>query len=153
MSDQPWKTDDWFSSAWNYNDQVTRDFNFPESIRIHDVSLRDGEQQTAIAYTYDDKIRIAEALAEAGIHRIEAGLPAVSKDDFRAIEAIVKRNLGPDIYSFCRCMKADIDASVDCGVKGPDHGGPGQPAPDRTWLQVAPAEGHRSVRRSHRLRP
>lgn len=118
MSEQPWKTDDWFSSAWNYNDQVTRDLNFPASIKIHDVSLRDGEQQTAIAYTCDDKIRIAEALAEAGIHRIEAGLPAVSKDDFRAIEAIVKRNLGPDIYSFCRCMKADIDASVDCGVKG-----------------------------------
>ncbi len=118
MSEQPWKTDDWFSSAWNYDQQVTRDLNFPESIRIHDVSLRDGEQQTAIAYTYDDKLRIAEALAEAGIHRIEAGLPAVSKDDFRAIEAIVKRDLGPDIYSFCRCMKADIDASVDCGVKG-----------------------------------
>ncbi len=118
MSEHPWKSDDWFSSAWNFNDEVTRDLNFADTIKIHDVSLRDGEQQTAIAYTYDDKLRIAEALAEAGIHRIEAGLPAVSKDDFRAIEAIVKRNLGPDIYSFCRCMKADIDASVDCGVKG-----------------------------------
>jgi isopropylmalate/homocitrate/citramalate synthase len=26
--------------------------------------------------------------------------------------------LGPDIYSFCRCMKGDIDASVDAGAKG-----------------------------------
>ena len=39
-------------------------------------------------------------------------------DDFRAIAEIVKRDLGPEIYSFCRCMKGDIDASVDTGVKG-----------------------------------
>jgi len=118
MSEQPWKSDNWFSSAWNFNDEVTKELNFAETIKIHDVTLRDGEQQTGVAFTFDDKIRIAEGLAEAGIHRIEAGLPAVSPDDFKAIAEIVKRDLGPEIYSFCRCMKGDIDASVDCGVKG-----------------------------------
>ena len=118
MSEHPWKSDDWFSSAWNFNEEVTKDLRFAENIKIHDVTLRDGEQQTGVAFTFDDKLRIAESLAEAGIHRIEAGLPAVSPDDFRAIAEIVKRDLGPEIYSFCRCMKGDIDASVDCGVKG-----------------------------------
>jgi len=118
MSEQPWKSDDWFSSAWNFNDEVTKDLNFAETIKIHDVTLRDGEQQTGVAFTFDDKLRIAEGLAEAGIHRIEAGLPAVSPDDFKAIAEIVKRDLGPEIYSFCRCMKGDIDASVDAGAKG-----------------------------------
>jgi isopropylmalate/homocitrate/citramalate synthase len=118
MSEHPWKSDNWFSSAWNFNPEVTRDLHFAKNIKIHDVTLRDGEQQTGIAFTYDDKLRIAEGLAEAGIHRIEAGLPAVSPDDFKAIAEIVKRDLGPEIYSFCRCMKQDIDASVDCGVKG-----------------------------------
>jgi isopropylmalate/homocitrate/citramalate synthase len=118
MSDMPWKTDQFFSSAWNYSEEVTKELNFAKNIKIHDVTLRDGEQQTGVAFSFDDKIRIAEGLAEAGIHRIEAGLPAVSKEDFRAIAEINKRNLGPEIYSFCRCMKADIDASVDCGVKG-----------------------------------
>ena len=118
MSEHPWKSDDWFSSAWNFNDEVTKELNFADSIKIHDVTLRDGEQQTGVAFTFDDKIRIAEALAEAGIHRIEAGLPAVSPDDFKAIAEIVKRDMGPQIYSFCRCMKGDIDASVDAGVKG-----------------------------------
>jgi len=118
MSDTPWITDKYFSSAWNYNSEVTKEFNFPKNIKIHDVTLRDGEQQTGIAYNFDDKLRIAEALAEAGIHRIEAGLPAVSADDKKAIAEIVKRDLGPEIYSFCRCMKQDVDASVDCGVKG-----------------------------------
>jgi len=115
---EPWKSKDWFTSSWNFVDEVTKDFNFADEIKIHDVTLRDGEQQTGIAFTFDDKIRIAEGLAEAGIHRIEAGLPAVSPDDFRAISEINKRNLGPEIYSFCRCMKGDIDASVDAGVKG-----------------------------------
>jgi isopropylmalate/homocitrate/citramalate synthase len=118
MSEHPWQSEDWFVSSWNYEDEVTKDFAFPKEIKIHDVTLRDGEQQTGIAYTIDDKLRIAEGLAEAGIHRIEAGLPAVSKDDFKAIYEINKRNLGPEIYSFCRCMKNDVDASVDAGVKG-----------------------------------
>jgi isopropylmalate/homocitrate/citramalate synthase len=118
MSEHPWKSDNWFGSAWNFSEEVTKDLHFPKSIKIHDVTLRDGEQQTGVAFTFDDKLRIAEGLAEAGIHRIEAGLPAVSPDDFKAIAEIVKRDLGPEIYSFCRCMKADIDASVDCGVKG-----------------------------------
>lgn len=118
MSEHPWKSENWFSSAWNFNPEVTKDLHFPKQIKIHDVTLRDGEQQTGIAFSFDDKLRIAEGLAEAGIHRIEAGLPAVSPDDFKAIAEIVKRDLGPEIYSFCRCMKQDIDASVDCGVKG-----------------------------------
>jgi len=118
MSEHPWQSEDWYVSAWNYEKEVTKDFAFPKEIKIHDVTLRDGEQQTGIAYSIDDKLRIAEGLAEAGIHRIEAGLPAVSKDDFKAIYEINKRNLGPEIYSFCRCMKNDVDASVDAGVKG-----------------------------------
>ena len=118
MTDKPWETENWFTSSWNFEDEVTADFKFPDTIKIHDVTLRDGEQQTGIAFSTDDKIRIAEGLAEAGIHRIEAGLPAVSPDDFKAIYEINKRDLGPEIYSFCRCMKGDIDASVDAGVKG-----------------------------------
>jgi len=118
MNNKPWENENWFTSAWNFHDEVTAEFNFADEIKIHDVTLRDGEQQTGIAFNMDDKIRIAESLAEAGIHRIEAGLPAVSKDDFNAIYEINKRNLGPDIYSFCRCMKDDVNASVDAGVKG-----------------------------------
>ena len=52
---------------------------FPENIRIHDVTLRDGEQQAGLAYNYDDKIRIAEGPAEVGVHRIEAGMPVVPR--------------------------------------------------------------------------
>ena len=118
MADQPWKTKDFFVSEWNYAADVRKDFKFAKNIKIHDVTLRDGEQQTGIIMTKDDKIAIAEALAEAGVHRIEAGMPVVSPSDNEAIKEIVKRNLGPQIFSFARCMKEDVQRAVDTGVNG-----------------------------------
>jgi len=114
----PWKTNDWFVSEWNYAPEVTKDFKFAKNIKIHDVTLRDGEQQTGIILSKDEKIRIAEALAEAGVHRIEAGMPIVSPSDRDAIKDIVKRNLGPQIFSFARCMKEDVQRAIDTGVNG-----------------------------------
>jgi isopropylmalate/homocitrate/citramalate synthase len=118
MAAEPWKTDDWFVSEWNYAPEVRKDFKFAKKIKVHDVTLRDGEQQTGIILNKDDKIRIAEALAEAGVHRIEAGMPIVSPSDNEAIKEIVKRNLGPQIFSFARCMKEDVQRSIDTGVNG-----------------------------------
>src|SRR6202162_5042534 len=114
----PWKTNDWFVSEWNYAPEVTKDFNFAKTIKIHDVTLRDGEQQTGVILSKDEKIRIAEGLAEAGVHRIEAGMPVVSPSDDAAIKEIVKRNLGPQIFAFSRCMVEDVKRVVDCGVNG-----------------------------------
>jgi isopropylmalate/homocitrate/citramalate synthase len=114
----PWKTENWFVSPWNYLEEVTRDFHPPKQVKIHDVTLRDGEQQAGIIFTKDDKIRIAEKLAEVGVHRIEAGMPAVSPPDEAAIKEIVKRNLGPEIFCFSRCMVDDVKRAVDCGVRG-----------------------------------
>lgn len=117
-NEEKWKTDDWFVSPWNYNPEVTKDFHFAPKIKIHDITLRDGEQQTGVVFTKDDKIRIAEGLAEAGVHRIEAGMPAVSPSDEAAIKEIVKRKLGPQIFAFSRCMVDDVKRAVDCGVSG-----------------------------------
>jgi len=114
----PWKTENWFVSPWNYLEEVTRGFDPPKKVKIHDITLRDGEQQAGVIFTKDDKVRIAEKLAEIGVHRIEAGMPAVSPPDEAAIKEIVKRNLGPEIFCFTRCMVDDVKRAVDCGVKG-----------------------------------
>lgn len=114
----PWKSDMWFVSPWNYVDEITRKYSFSPKIKIHDMTLRDGEQQAGIELRKDEKIRIAEALAEAGVHRIEAGMPAVSKQDKEAIQEIAKRNLGPEIFAFCRCVEDDVKLAADCGVSG-----------------------------------
>ena len=114
----PWKTENWFVSPWNYLKEVTKDFHPPKKVKIHDITLRDGEQQAGVIFTKDDKIRIAEKLAEAGVHRIEAGMPAVSPRDEAAIREIVKRNPKSEIFCFCRCVVDDVKRAADCGVKG-----------------------------------
>ena len=116
--DQPWKTDQWFVSPWNYLPEVRESLHFPPKIKIHDVTLRDGEQQTGIVYRRHEKVAIAKKLADAGVHRIEAGMPAVSAEDEAAIKDIVALGLPSEIFSFARCMPADVKLAKDCGVKG-----------------------------------
>jgi isopropylmalate/homocitrate/citramalate synthase len=118
MSQEPWKTDRWHVSPWNFAPEVLAQLHFARQVKVHDITLRDGEQQTGVIFTRDDKIRIAEKLAEAGVHRIEAGMPVVSPSDQAAIKEIVKRNLGPQIFAFSRCMVDDVKRAVDTGVSG-----------------------------------
>jgi isopropylmalate/homocitrate/citramalate synthase len=117
-SSTPWHTDQWFVSPWNYLQEVTRDFAFPPTVRFHDVCLRDGEQQAGVEFTPKEKVKLATMLAEAGVHRIEAGMPAVSKYDAQAIRDIVKLKLPAEIFAFSRCMVEDVKRAVDTGVKG-----------------------------------
>lgn len=113
-----WKSDNWFVSWWNFLEEVTKEFKPPKQVKIHDITLRDGEQQVGILFSVNDKIRIAEKLAEVGVHRIEAGMPAASPQDEAAVREIVKRNLGSDIFVLVRCMAEDIKRAADCGVDG-----------------------------------
>ena len=115
-----YKTDKWYTSPWNFLEEITNQFNFAENIRLHDVSLRDGEQQAGLIFNKEQKIAIADRLMEIGVHRIEAGMPAVSKQDEGAIREIVKRseNTNTEVFAFARCMKEDVKLAADCGVKG-----------------------------------
>lgn len=118
MTGTPWHTPSWFTSPWNHEPSVVGDLEFPAGIEIHDVTLRDGEQQAGVIFTADEKIRIAEALAEAGVHRIEAGLPAVSPSDFDAVKRIASMGLPSKIYAFSRCIVEDVERAIACGVHG-----------------------------------
>jgi isopropylmalate/homocitrate/citramalate synthase len=118
MSGTPWHTGQWFTSPWNYEPDVAAALQFPRRIQIHDVTLRDGEQQAGVEFSADDKVRIAEALAAAGVHRIEAGLPAVSVHDEQAVRRIANMGLPSTIYAFSRCMVDDVKRAADCGVTG-----------------------------------
>jgi len=117
-SPTPWHTDRWFVSPWNYLPEALEGARFPRQVRFHDVSLRDGEQQAGVEFTPAEKVRLATMLAEAGVHRIEAGMPAVSAMDAKAIRAIVKKGLPAQIFAFSRCMREDVQRAVDTGVQG-----------------------------------
>jgi isopropylmalate/homocitrate/citramalate synthase len=119
-----WKTKNWWVSPWNFEGASLKGFKLAKQIKIHDVTLRDGEQQAGIIFSKDDKIRIAEKLAILGVNRIEPAMPVVSSDDEAAVREIVKRKLGPKIFAGCRSIVDEIKRASDCGVDGVTIGAP-----------------------------
>ena len=108
----------WWVSPYNFVDEVKGSFSLPQKIEIHDATLRDGEQTPGVVFRKEDKIRIAQKLDEVGIERIEAGMPAVSEEDFQAIKEISKQGLKAKIFTFARALPIDIDKAIDCGADG-----------------------------------
>lgn len=63
------------------------------TIEIYDTTLRDGTQSEDVAFTVEDKLRIAEKLDELGVHYIEGGWPGSNPKDnafFRAARKSLK---------------------------------------------------------------
>jgi methanogen homocitrate synthase len=112
------RENEWWVSPFNYVPEVQASFQLPAKVSIHDATLRDGEQTPGVVYSVSDKIEIAEKLSEVGVERIEAGMPAVSEQDFEAIKRISKLGLKSKIYTFARAMNADIDKALECGCHG-----------------------------------
>src|SRR6476620_4575907 len=115
---EPWKTDKWYTSLWNHLPDARKNTRFQKNLKIHDVTLRDGEQQTAVVFRREEKVAIAKKLDAMGIHRIEAGMPAVSEQDKAAISDIAALGLKAEVFAFARCIPDEIKVVKACGVKG-----------------------------------
>jgi isopropylmalate/homocitrate/citramalate synthase len=118
MNDKYYRENEWWVSPYNFLPEVRGTFDLPERVSIHDATLRDGEQTPGVVFSIADKIAIAEKLDEVGVDRIEAGMPAVSEQDFEAIKQISKLGLKARIYTFARAMNTDIDKALECGCHG-----------------------------------
>ena len=44
----------WLNSPWNNAEEVRQQLNFAKKIQLHDVTLRDGEQQAGLVFSHDD---------------------------------------------------------------------------------------------------
>jgi len=60
----------------------------PDSVKIYDTTLRDGSQAEDIAFSVEDKVRIAQKLDELGIHYIEGGWPGSNPKDLQFFQEI-----------------------------------------------------------------
>jgi isopropylmalate/homocitrate/citramalate synthase len=87
------------------------------TVGLYDTTLRDGEQTVGVVLSPEQKVEIANALAAAGIDRIEAGFPRVSEDDARAISLILEADLDAEIWGFARAVRADVEALVELGLE------------------------------------
>ena len=112
-----WIKERWYVSNYNFHSEVKEGIKL-SNIEISDCTLREGEQQPGVVLTGEEKIRIAQALDELGIHQIEAGMPAVSPEEEKTITHIAKAGLRAKILAFCRAIKDEIEIARDCGVWG-----------------------------------
>jgi 2-isopropylmalate synthase len=99
-----------------YIETVKKTMDLPETVRILDTTLRDGEQTPGVAITVDEKIRIAKKLDKLGVDTMEVGFPASSPGEMRAAREILKLGLNSQICGLARVLRADLDAAIDCGV-------------------------------------
>ncbi|OGS44263.1 MAG: hypothetical protein A3K76_07175 [Euryarchaeota archaeon RBG_13_57_23] len=103
-----------FSAVSPFN--VAARLPLPEKIVIYDSTLRDGEQMPGVHFTTEQKVAIATKLAEVGVPQIEAGFPAVSDQEKRAVKEIAELGLASEILCLARTTPSDIDIAADCGV-------------------------------------
>lgn len=87
-----------------------------ERLIIFDTTLRDGEQSPGATMTEDEKIEVARQLVKLGVDVIEAGFPAASPGDLRAVQRISREVQGTTICALARANQQDIDAAWE-GVR------------------------------------
>lgn len=84
---------------------------------IIDTTLRDGEQMPGAVFTREEKLRIAAALAEAGVGEIEAGIPVMGPTEQADLAAILALDLPCRVTGWCRAAFADMDAAEAAGLE------------------------------------
>ena len=95
-----------------------------DNVRIFDTTLRDGEQSPGNSMNADEKIRVAERLAELNVDIIEAGFPASSPGDFASVQQLATNIKGPVICGLARANERDVTAcgeAIATATKGRIH--------------------------------
>jgi len=110
-------TENYWLTAYNWQDRIRSQFHLPEKVQIHDATLREGQQTPGVVFREDEQVRIAQALDDLGVSRIEV-VPMMSEEDVRATKRIANMGLDAQVLSFVSWRKEDVDLAVDCGVDG-----------------------------------
>jgi len=82
-------------------------------VRISDTTLRDGLQTPGITMSVEDKVTVAKALADAGVHSIDCGFPASNPGEMEAFRRITKEVRGPILSAHTRTKPEDIERSAE----------------------------------------
>ncbi|MCD6319691.1 MAG: 2-isopropylmalate synthase [Candidatus Desulfofervidaceae bacterium] len=78
-------------------------------ILVFDTTLRDGEQVPGAKLNIEQKLIVAKQLERLGVDVIEAGFPASSPGDAKAVKLVAQKVRQPIIAGLARSLQKDID--------------------------------------------
>jgi 2-isopropylmalate synthase len=90
----------------------------PQTIELFDTTLRDGSQTAGINFSLEDKVRIAERLADFQLGWIEGGWPGASPKDTEFFERMRQRQwTKTKLIAFGSMARPGKSASEDLGLR------------------------------------
>ena len=109
-SQLPWLTDRWAASQYNFDPAIAVPAH---PVVLHDITLRDGEESADLAFSVEDKVRIAEALARVGVRRMELFLTVPGW--LETVRQLVRRRL--DMALYVTWHPGRVERALELGVK------------------------------------
>jgi hypothetical protein len=109
VSRQPWLTDHWAASQHNFDPAIAVPAH---PVVLHDITVRDGEESADLAFSVEDKVRIAEALARVGVRRMEVFLTVPGW--LETVRQLMGRRLDMSLY--VTWHPGRVERALDLGV-------------------------------------
>src|SRR3972149_949141 len=88
-------------------------------VLLYDTTVRDGTQAEDISFSVEDKVRVARALDDLGMHYIEGGWPGSNPRDIEFFKAMAGEKLSNStLVSFGSTRRAGVKAHSAATVFG-----------------------------------
>jgi 2-isopropylmalate synthase len=89
-----------------------------EQVLLYDTTLRDGMQGEGMSLSADEKVRVAHALDELGVHLIEAGFPSSNPKEEALFELLAGESFAhAEIAAFGMTRRKDSAAADDPALR------------------------------------
>ncbi len=87
-------------------------------VLIYDTTLRDGMQGEGMSLSVDEKVRVAQALDDLGVHLIEAGFPASNPKEEAVFDLLSRESFGQaEVVAFGMTRRRGSSAEEDTGLR------------------------------------
>ncbi|MCF2150420.1 2-isopropylmalate synthase [Desmonostoc muscorum LEGE 12446] len=84
-------------------------------IKIYDDTLRDGEQQAGLFFSYSTKYELAHLIDKTGVDGFDI-MPCVCDEEAKLAKTLVSEGFGSQIFAATLMNKQFIDLAKDCGI-------------------------------------
>ncbi len=89
-----------------------------EKVLLYDTTLRDGMQGEGMSLSADEKLRVAHALDDLGVHFIEAGFPSSNPKEEALFDLLSRETFeSAEIAAFGMTRRRDAEAAEDVALR------------------------------------